>query len=140
MRYTGDMARTNDKVGYSLKSKLGHDDGDRCTPEEATAALRILEGKWKLSIVFRLFEKETTRFSELERGIPGITQKMLIQQLRDLEMRGLVSRTVYPQVPPKVEYSLTEAGKGLYPVLDELLKWWKKLPRANLAGKAEDCD
>jgi DNA-binding HxlR family transcriptional regulator len=124
------MARTDEKVGYQPKSKLDDQGDDRCTPEEAAEALRILEGKWKLSIVFRLFEKETTRFSELERGIPGITQKMLIQQLRDLEERGLVSRTVYPQVPPKVEYSLTEAGRGLYPVLDELLKWWKGLPRA----------
>jgi DNA-binding HxlR family transcriptional regulator len=103
---------------------------DRCTPEEASEALRILEGKWKLFIVFRLFEAPTVRFAELKRLIPGITEKMLIQQLRDLEAKHIVRRTVYPEVPPKVEYSLTPAGRDLHPVLDRLLKWWKKHHRA----------
>jgi DNA-binding HxlR family transcriptional regulator len=98
----------------------------RCTPEEASEALRILEGKWKLFIVFRLFEAPTVRFAELKRRIPGVTEKMLIQQLRDLEGVGVVRRTVYPEVPPRVEYSLTASGRGLHPVLDELLKWWAK--------------
>ncbi len=77
-------------------------------------------------IIFNLFGAQTRRFSELERLIEGITQKMLIQQLRDLEKDGIIGRTVYPQVPPKVEYFLTEEGRGLYPVLDELLKWAKR--------------
>jgi len=119
------MARTDDKVGYIQKSELQAEGGARCTPEEASEALRILEGKWKLFIIFRLFEEPTVRFADLKRRIPGITEKMLIQQLRDLENTGIVHRTVYPQVPPKVEYSLTTSGQGLYPVLDELLKWWK---------------
>ena len=63
------------------------------------------------------------RFSELERAIPAVSQKMLIQQLRDLEKDGIVRRTVHPQVPPKVEYALTPFGQALCPALDALLKW-----------------
>jgi DNA-binding HxlR family transcriptional regulator len=97
------------------------------------AALKVLEGRWKLTILFELFGERTLRFSELERAIPGITQKMLIQQLRDLEHDGIVARTVYPVVPPKVEYRLTPGGEELCPALDELLFWaqrWKGQPTA----------
>jgi len=86
-------------------------------------ALKVLEGRWKLLIIMNLFANDTLRFSELERGISGVTQKMLIQQLRALETDGIVKRTVYPQVPPKVDYSLTEQGKELCPALDALLVW-----------------
>jgi DNA-binding HxlR family transcriptional regulator len=120
------MARTDDKVGYLPKSKLEEPETTECTPEQAAQALRLLEGKWKMFIIFNLFGVENRRFSDLERRIPGITQKMLIQQLRDLESDGIIGRRVYPEVPPKVEYFLTDEGKGLYPVLDELLKWAKK--------------
>jgi DNA-binding HxlR family transcriptional regulator len=95
------------------------------------AALKVLEGRWKLTILFELFGGRTLRFSELERAIPGISQKMLIQQLRDLERDGIVARTVYPVVPPKVEYGLTAGGEELCPALDELLYWaqrWKGQP------------
>jgi DNA-binding HxlR family transcriptional regulator len=74
---------------------------------------------------------QALRLSELERAIPGITQKMLIQQLRSLERDGVVSRLVHPVVPPKVEYSLTPRGQDLCPALDELLYWaqrWKGQP------------
>lgn len=86
-------------------------------------ALKVLEGKWKLVILFHLFSGKLQRFSELERAIPAITQKMLIQQLRQLEVDGVVRRIVHNQVPPKVEYGLTDWGKALCPVLDALLKW-----------------
>ena len=76
-------------------------------------------------INFRHNASPTMTYSELQRQIAGITQKMLIQQLRELERVGIIGRTVYPEVPPKVEYFLTEEGRGLYPVLDELLKWAK---------------
>lgn len=76
-----------------------------------------------MKILFQLFDKGTLRFSQLEREIPGITQKMLIQQLRDLEKDGIVGRTVYPVVPPKVDYWLTEVGRDLCPVLDAILEW-----------------
>ena len=83
----------------------------------------MLEGRWKLVILFHLFVQPVMRFSELERAIPAVSQKMLIQQLRDLEKDGIVRRTVHPQVPPKVEYALTPFGQALCPALDALLKW-----------------
>jgi DNA-binding HxlR family transcriptional regulator len=91
-------------------------------------ALRMLEGRWKMVIIFQLFARGVLRFSELEKSIPGVSQKMLIQQLRELERDGIVSRTVYPQVPPKVEYDLTKWGKAMCPALDELLEWAAKRP------------
>ena len=83
----------------------------------------MLEGRWKLVIIFHLFVQPIMRFSELERAIPGASQKMLIQQLRGLERDRIVRRTVHPQVPPKVEYALTQFGQALCPALDALLKW-----------------
>lgn len=86
-------------------------------------ALHVLTGKWKSIILLQLFHHGTLRFSELKRQLPGITQKMLTNQLRELEEEDLVARTVYPQVPPKVEYSLTDHGKTLEPVLDMMHEW-----------------
>ena len=86
-------------------------------------AIRMLEGRWKLVILFHLFGGRKLRFSNLERAIPAISQKMLIQQLRQLEQDGVVRRIVYHQVPPKVEYRLTDWGQALCPALDALLKW-----------------
>jgi len=97
------------------------------TPDTAAVgveeALRLLEGRWKLVILFHLFGGKVQRFSDLERLIPGISQKMLAQQLRQLEADAIVARKLYPQVPPKVEYRLTEWGQALCPALDALLKW-----------------
>src|ERR1700756_3263906 len=108
----------------------------RYTPTSAAAdveaALRLLEGRWKLVILFHLFGGNVLRYSDLEKAIPGITQKMLGQQLRRLEADGIVVRTVYPQVPPKVEYRLTEWGQSLCPALDAILKWADK-GQANFA-------
>src|SRR5882724_8754582 len=116
------MARTHHKVRFSPKSKLTPH-----TPASAAQgveeALKILEGRWKLLILFQLFGGNVRRFSELERGIPAVSQKMLIQQLRQMEGDGIVRRIVYPQVPPKVEYTLTQWGQALCPALDALLKW-----------------
>lgn len=74
-------------------------------------------------ILFNLFGEKLLRFSELEQAIPAISQKMLIQQLRQMERDGVVRRIVHHQVPPKVEYGLTEWGQALCPALDALLKW-----------------
>ena len=93
-------------------------------------AFRILEGRWKMMIIFRLFDRTVLRFSELERAIPGVSQKVLIQQLRELERDGVVERRVYPQVPPKVEYRLTDWGQAMCPALDALLKWAAARPAA----------
>jgi DNA-binding HxlR family transcriptional regulator len=86
-------------------------------------AFKVLEGRWKLVILFHLFGGKMLRFSELERAIPAISQKMLIQQLRQMEQDGMVRRVVHHQVPPKVEYGLTAWGQALCPALDALLQW-----------------
>lgn len=84
--------------------------------------LSIINGKWKLLIIKELFSGKK-RFSELQRAIAGITQKMLTKQLRELEHDYFINRKVYPQVPPKVEYSLTSVGESLKDVLDVMHKW-----------------
>lgn len=121
------MARTDKNVGYSPTGKLRD-----VTPDMAATgveeAFRMLEGRWKIVIIFHLFDRGILRFSELERSIPGVSQKMLIQQLRDLEANGIVSRKVYPQVPPKVEYELTDWGQAMCPALDALLEWAAQRP------------
>ena len=103
-------------------------------------AFRILEGRWKMVIVFHLFDQGVLRFSELERAIPAVSQKMLIQQLRDLERDGVVSRTVYPQVPPKVEYDLTAWGKAMCPALDALLEWAAQRPARSEPARTSAAD
>lgn len=84
--------------------------------------LSIIGGKWKVLILWYL-GKKTMRFSELRKAMPNITQKMLTQQLRELEENGLVNRFIYTQIPPKVEYSLTDAGKSILPILTNLGQW-----------------
>ena len=86
------------------------------------ATLRVIGGRWKVLILRELFFG-VKRFNELHRTISGITQKMLTQQLRELEKDGLVHREVYSQVPPKVEYSLTPLGKSLQPILEAMHEW-----------------
>lgn len=102
------------------------------TPQSAASgiegAIRMLEGRWKLVILFHLFGGRLLRFSDLERAIPAISQKMLIQQLRQMEADGIVRRIVHHQVPPKVEYGLTVWGQSLCPALDALLQWAEARP------------
>jgi DNA-binding HxlR family transcriptional regulator len=116
------MTRTDEKVRYLPESKP-----ETLTPVSAASGvenvLRILEGRWKLVILFHLFGGKVLRFSDLERAIPAISQKMLIQQLRQMEADGIVRRIVHHQVPPKVEYCLTDWGQALCPALDASLKW-----------------
>ena len=117
--------RTHEKVSDPPARKV-------YTPETAAVdvegALRLLDGRWKLALLFHLFDGKVQRYSDLERLIPAISQKMLAQQLRQLEADGLVTRTVYPDVPPKVEYRLTEWGQALCPALDALLMWTEQRP------------
>jgi DNA-binding HxlR family transcriptional regulator len=94
-----------------------------CSTVELQEALKVLEGRWKILILFHLFSAPVLRFSELRRIIPGISQKMLIQQLRALEKNGVVNRKVHPEVPPKVEYMLTKDGVALRPALRALQSW-----------------
>ena len=86
--------------------------------------LAVIGGKWKPAILWHL-KKKTLRFSELQRRFPGTTRKMLTQQLRELETDGLIRREVFAQVPPRVEYSFTEKGQTIIPVLDLMYNWGK---------------
>lgn len=89
-----------------------------------TEALRVVEGKWKIIIITQLFAaKAPLRFSELERLVEGVNQKMLIQQLKQLELDDIVVRKIYAQVPPRVEYELSQLGLALGPSLEALIDW-----------------
>ena len=89
-------------------------------PAEFTLAM--ISGRWKIPIVFHLLSGRK-RFSDLARALTGVSQKMLTQQLREMERNGLVMRQVYAQVPPKVEYSLTVLGASLRPVVEAMCHW-----------------
>jgi len=103
----------------------------RCT---VGVTLDIIGGKWKAVILWHLSHK-TLRFSQLQRRLPGVTQKMLTQQLRELERDGMVHRQVYAEVPPRVEYSLTDEGVTLKPILTQMCEWGK-----SYLGRREEDD
>ncbi|MNW38106.1 HTH-type transcriptional activator HxlR [compost metagenome] len=88
--------------------------------------LSIIGGKWKMVIIYLLAENEPVRFNDLKRQIGTITYKTLSSQLKELEADAMVIRKEYPQIPPKVEYSLTDKAKTLLPVLEELCEWGAK--------------
>ena len=106
----------------------------RCPIEDT---LNVIAGRWKILVLWWLQESEL-RFSELRRCIPAITQKMLTQQLRQMEAEGLVDREVFAQVPPKVIYRLTERGQSLRPVLHSLYEWSRDHPPVAPAGRQPD--
>ncbi|MEJ2765348.1 helix-turn-helix domain-containing protein [Photobacterium sp. MCCC 1A19761] len=89
------------------------------------AALEVIGAKWRGAILYHLLQ-DTLRFNEIRRLMPEITQRMLTKQLRDLEAHALISRTVYPEVPPRVEYSITDYGKTLAPVITALHRWGRQ--------------
>jgi DNA-binding HxlR family transcriptional regulator len=92
---------------------------------EKELTLSVIGGKWKMLILWHLGKEGTKRFGELKALMPGITQRMLVNQLRELEDHLIVNREVYPVVPPKVEYSLTKHGESLLPILDAMYAWGK---------------
>lgn len=104
-------------------------------PIEAT--LDVVGGKWKVVILCILLDG-TKRTSEIKRAMPSITQKMLTQQLRELEADGIINRTIYNQVPPKVEYSLSEYGKSLTAVLDCMCDWGQNHIEKQLPDKERE--
>mgnify|MGYP003363264795 FL=1 len=122
------MPTSDMKTIYNARSRSSSAADMQC-------AIRILEGRWKMMILAWLFEGPVMRFSDLQRAIPDISQKMLIQQLRTLEQEKVIFRTVHAQVPPKVEYGLTDIGKALGPVFMALLDW-ADLRRAAKASDA----
>ena len=85
--------------------------------------LSLISGKWKMSILYLLSREDSIRFNELSRRLGAITCKTLSAQLKELEANGLILRKEYPQIPPKVEYSLSEDGKTLIPILDAMCQW-----------------
>lgn len=99
------------------------------------AALEVIGGKWKVVILCHL-TKGTKRTSELKRSMPGITQKMLTQQLRELEADGVIERKIYQQIPPKVEYFLTDYGWSLQEILDSLCAWGERHIERNYDDKS----
>ncbi len=136
------MTSTHEKVRYSPEGKP-HGHTRETAAEGVEQALKLIEGRWKLVILFHLFGGRTLRFSDLERAIPAISQKMLVQQLRQMEKDDIVHRIVHHQVPPKVEYRLTEWGQALCPALDALLTWAalrKEAPAAAVSSSRPDPD
>lgn len=99
---------------------MGGTQRERCP---VAATLTVIGGKWKSVILHYLTVEGTLRFAELRRKVVGISERVLTQQLRELERDELVARRVFPEVPPKVEYSLTEYGRGLFPVLQAMCIW-----------------
>ncbi len=85
--------------------------------------LSLIGGKWRLIILYFLVEYETVRFNELKRKIGAITYKTLSEQLKGMERDGLIVRKEYPQIPPKVEYSLSDKGRSLYPIMEAMCRW-----------------
>jgi DNA-binding HxlR family transcriptional regulator len=104
-------------ITYSVKNTL-------CP---VASALSAIEGKWKLPILWVLSQKEVMRYNELKKSIEGITNMMLSSSLKELDERGIVKRVQYNEIPPRVEYSLTDVGKKLLPVLNELASWGETL-------------
>ena len=101
-------------MAYEKNGKVYH-----CTVE---ASLDVIGGKWKPLILWALGDK-VLRFSELQKELPGVNAKMLTKQLRELEEDGVIQRTVYPEVPPRVEYAMTDFGRTLIPILQALCAW-----------------
>jgi len=99
-------------------------------PVEVT--LDLIDGRWKGVVLHHLMDGETLRFSQLHRRLPGITPRLLTKQLRDLETAGLVTRTVHAEVPPRVEYRLTEDGESLRPLI-EFAESWGRIRMAKMA-------
>jgi DNA-binding HxlR family transcriptional regulator len=106
------------EINVSMR-KQRHKQYTNCPIE---AALDAIGGKWKAILLFRIIE-DTRRFNELRRLIPNVTQRTLTNQLRELEQDGLITRKIYAQVPPKVEYSATELGDSLKPIIEALSEW-----------------
>jgi DNA-binding HxlR family transcriptional regulator len=111
----------------------------RSTSESRTGSSRIVGGRWKAAVLDQLFQG-TKRFSELKRGIAGITQRTLSQQLRELQSTGIVESTVYPDRPPRVVYAITPIGKSLRPLLDAMCHWGKSHSAAMALRKRRASD
>lgn len=88
--------------------------------------INVLSGKWKLLILWKIYQQGTVRFNELQRQLENITTKTLTEQLRELEAQQIIDRKIYPEIPPKVEYHLSDIGESLVPILQSLCEWGKE--------------
>lgn len=111
-----------DHYQYIMVEKIKNKSAGKCTIQEI---LDVIGGKWSMSIIYALIIGKL-RFKELERLIPGISTRMLVKELKNMEANKILTRTVFPTVPPTVEYELTEKGLELKPILDEMAKWGEK--------------
>lgn len=102
------------------------EDSDEVNSGPFEYTLSLIGGKWKMIIMFWLWKKEVLRYGELKKKIEGITHKMLSSQLKELESDSILIRKEYPQIPPKVEYFLSDKGKSLMPILYEMCSWGKQ--------------
>jgi len=119
-----------------MPKRRNYDAVPACTIE---AALNLINGRWKGVILFHLLHDGPTRFNALQRHCPGSTARLVTRQLRELEDDGFITRTVYPVVPPKVEYALTEEGRSIGPILFNLCNWGRGwLDRRNLKTLADE--
>lgn len=121
------IRKKDELVALSMEKKTKGDE-EINMHEEMRRAFALLSGKWKLEIMW-LLNQRMYRFGELRKAIPGVTQHMLTAQLRELESDGLVSRTVYAEVPPRVEYEITQKARGLGPTMEALTAWWNEYGR-----------
>lgn len=117
-----------------MQAKVESRDRLTCAVE---STIRVIGGRWKVLILRELFHG-VKRFGELHRALHGITQKMLTQQLREMEEDGLIHREIYLQVPPKVEYSLTPLGESLKPILDAMHEWGVNFLDSQLQKQREE--
>lgn len=138
--YHRPMTRTHDEVGDAPRGAYEQPTTPALAAGGVQDALQLIAGRWKLAILFQLFGGRVQRFSALERALPGVSQKMLVQQLRQLEHDGLVTRVVYAEVPPRVDYRLTPWGQALCPALDALLRWVADAPAPALDDDDLDDD
>ena len=122
---------------YQCDAKKAGDVEFRCYFQ---LAMMVIGGKWKPKVLFYLGQNDTVRFGVLRRAVFGISEKMLIQSLKELERDGLVNRKVYRQVPPKVEYSLTEIGQSFVPVLNAMFNWGQSYASYLIAHQKKDDD
>ncbi len=105
--------------------------------ERVEMIMGIIAGKWKPAIIYALVMNGTLRFNDLRRMIPKVSQRMLTQQLRDLERHGIVKRVLYPQVPLRVEYSVTKLGRSLHPIFKSVCRWAEKNIADVEAGRSQ---
>ena len=129
--------RVEQKMTYQCDVKKAGDVEFRCYFQ---LAMMVIGGKWKPKVLFHLGQNDVVRFGALRRAVFGISEKMLIQSLKELEKDGLVNRKVYRQVPPKVEYSLTEIGQSFVPVLNAMFNWGQSYASYLIAQQKKGAD